>query len=139
MIYKIEQAQDTNYAISFVEQNAEGGFVSKELFRITADGTLVKGPAFTTIDEASWQFWRAVEETAAISHWQAGSGGAAAPASKVEAPGIDYSGPKFLCPMHGETAHVFTSDIPGFEGHWCLKCAIANLERLRISKVEPVK
>jgi hypothetical protein len=173
MTYKLVEAEDTKYAVSVVEQSGEGSlnFVCTELFRITADGTLIKGPAFTTIDDMSLKFWQAVEQASAMGRapmpYEAGSNrtgrgdppisvgrvpspsnsdtspmqefkGIDAP-SKVWAPGIDYSGPKFLCPMHGETEHVINSDIPGFEGHWCLKCAIANLERLRISKVEPIK
>jgi len=33
-----------------------------ELFRICADGTVIRGPGFTTVDEMSLAFWNAVEE-----------------------------------------------------------------------------
>ena len=33
------------------------------LFTIKADGTIERGPAFTTTDEASLKFWEAVEKT----------------------------------------------------------------------------
>lgn len=46
--------------------------------------------------------------------------------------------PKFTCSRHGIHEYAMTSVIPGHEGSWCMKCAIENLERLRISKVEPL-
>lgn len=40
-------------------QFASGGQV---LFTIKPDGTIVRGSAFTTVDEMSLRFWEAVEE-----------------------------------------------------------------------------
>jgi len=47
-------------ALVFVEDNLS----KNELFRINPDGTVVRGPAFTTVDEMSLAFWDAVERHA---------------------------------------------------------------------------
>lgn len=50
--------QDT--AFVFVDRSPS----KNELFRINPDGTVVRGPAFTTVDEMSLAFWAAIERHA---------------------------------------------------------------------------
>lgn len=40
----------------------------QELFTIKADGTIERGPGFTTNDEMSLKFWEAVEATSRPLH-----------------------------------------------------------------------
>lgn len=45
--------------------------------------------------------------------------------------------PIFTCPTHGEFLdNVITSTIPGFEGSWCMRCAVESLERIGVHRVE---
>ena len=50
--------------VTYNHDEAEFTFVAsgKDLFAIKGDGTVERGPAFTTIDEMSLKFWEAVEK-----------------------------------------------------------------------------
>lgn len=54
------QPNPQDSALVFVEDNLS----EKELFRIHPDGTVTRGPAFTTTDEMSLAFWVAIERRA---------------------------------------------------------------------------
>lgn len=47
------------------EPNAINIFMedTTHLLTIQKDGTIIKGPGFTTVDEASLEFWKAVENS----------------------------------------------------------------------------
>lgn len=53
------EAKDNRFAIRVVD--AEAPTRGRELFRIMGDGTLIRGPGFTTMDEMSLLFWRKLE------------------------------------------------------------------------------
>jgi hypothetical protein len=55
--------KDSKFTFVDTQKSAEGGFKSVELFTIMSDGTIIRGPGFTTVDEMSLKFWEAVEKT----------------------------------------------------------------------------
>ena len=38
-----------------------------------------------------------------------------------------WMGPGVICPKHGTHPHTINSSIPGYEGRWCMLCALEKL------------
>ena len=38
-----------------------------------------------------------------------------------------YTPTKVVCPEHGTHPHTISSTIPGYEGYWCMLCALEQL------------
>jgi hypothetical protein len=42
-------------------------------------------------------------------------------------PQVVYQPPKVICPKHGTHPHTISSNIIGYEGTWCMLCALEQL------------
>jgi len=41
--------------------------------------------------------------------------------------GSQWDGPGVICPKHGTHPHTINSNIHGYEGRWCMLCALEKL------------
>ena len=40
---------------------------------------------------------------------------------------LKFSEKQIVCPKHGTHRHYISSNVEGYEGHWCLLCCIESL------------
>jgi hypothetical protein len=45
----------------------------------------------------------------------------------------------FICSVHGDiNKHTINSNIPGYEGHWCMMCCLDKLDELGVQRAQKV-
>lgn len=95
-----------DFAFRFVTTPSDGS-APEVLFSIKGDGTIERGPAFTTTDAMSLEFWDAIERMIVTNH---GTVPFPQPSATV------------CCVCHQETkAHLYMCDkVAGFV--WCPEC-----------------
>jgi len=59
--------------------------------------------------------------------------------STMTGKGVFFNQPKYDCPKHGVTEHTIAVSIEGYEGDYCMVCAIEKMIESGVHKVTPHK